>query len=165
MTLPSGFELRIAGRSDAATLRDVMLRCWTGTVAANSSSYAETDESIAREFDQGGAVLLMRGAEAVGAGRFHPVPGPAGDMRPWAELKRVGVVKELRKLGLAVPLIVMLEDQVRSRGSVGVQIGVREDQPRLTRFWEGLGYRIATDVKLHTVNPLTPPPVTLRKWF
>ncbi|OYX51145.1 MAG: hypothetical protein B7Y90_02345 [Alphaproteobacteria bacterium 32-64-14] len=165
MILPSGFELRIADYSDAAMLRDVMLRCWTGTVAANSSAYTETDEGIAREFDQGGAVLLMRGAEAVGAGRFHPVPGPAGDMRPWAEIKRVGVLKELRKLGLGAPLIAMLETEVRSRGSAGVQIGVREDQPRLTRFWEGLGYGIATDVKLHTVNPLTPPPVTLRKWF
>lgn len=165
MTLPSGFELRIAERGDAALLRDVMLRCWTGTVAANSSAYTETDASIAREFDQGGAVLLLRGAEAVGAGRFHPVPGPAGDARPWAELKRVGVVKELRKLGLAVPLIARLETEVRSRGSAGVQIGLREDQPRLTRFWEALGYQVATDVKLHTVNPLTPPPVTLRKWF
>ena len=165
MILPSGFELRVADRSDAAMLRDVMLRCWTGTVAANSSAYTETDASIAREFDLGGAVLLLRGAEAVGAGRFHPVPGPAGDARAWAELKRVGVVKELRKLGLSVPLIARLENEVRSRGSAGVQIGVREDQPRLTHFWEGLGYQVSTDVKLHTTNPLTPPPVTLRKWF
>ena len=32
-------------------------------------------------------------------------------------------------------------------------------------FWEALGYALADDVQLHTVNPLTPPPTFMRKWF
>jgi len=163
MMLPSGFAVRVADRFDAALLRDVMLRCWTGTVAANSSAYRETPEDIAREFDAGGAVILLRGEEAVGAGRFHPVPGPVGDARIWVEIKRVGVLKALRKLGLGAPLVLAIETEARARGCVGVQIGVREDQPRLVTFWEALGYVLADDVQLRTVNPLTPPPLTLRK--
>jgi GNAT superfamily N-acetyltransferase len=74
-------------------------------------------------------------------------------------------VRELRKLGLGAPLVAPLEDAARSAGAVGIQLGVREDQPKLVRFWEALGYVVASDVQLHTVNPLTPPPFTMRKWF
>lgn len=165
MNLPQGFRLYTACVEDAALLRDVMLRCWTGTVAPNSSAYRETVEDIAAQIAKGGAVLVFSGDEAVGGGRFHPVPGPVGDARPWAEIKRVGVMRELRKLGLGAPLVTALEDGARAGGAAGVQLGVREDQPRLVQFWEALGYVVADDVQLHTVNPLTPPPVTMRKWL
>lgn len=165
MNLPQGFRLYTARVEDAALLRDVMLRCWTGTVAPNSSAYRETVEDIAAQIAKGGAVMVFSGDEAVGGGRFHPVPGPVGDARPWAEIKRVGVMRELRKLGLGAPLVAALEDGARSAGAVGIQLGVREDQPRLVQFWEALGYVVADDVQLHTVNPLTPPPVTMRKWI
>jgi GNAT superfamily N-acetyltransferase len=165
MNLPQGFRLYTARVEDAALLRDVMLRCWTGTVAPNSSAYRETVEDIAAQIAKGGAVLVFSGDEAVGGGRFHPVPGPVGDARPWAEIKRVGVMRELRKLGLGAPLVTALEDGARAGGAAGVQLGVREDQPRLVQFWEALGYVVADDVQLHTVNPLTPPPVTMRKWL
>jgi hypothetical protein len=45
------------------------------------------------------------------------------------------------------------------------RVGVRADQPRLVHFWSSLGYALAGDVQLHTVNPLTPPPTTMRKRF
>jgi GNAT superfamily N-acetyltransferase len=163
--LPDGFRFRDARLDDSALLRDVMLRCWTGTVAENSSAFRETVEEIAAQLEAGGAVILLRGEEAVGAGRFHPVPGPASDPREWVEIKRVGVTKELRKLGLGAPLVAAIEDAARARGYAGAQLGVRHDQPRLIRFWEGLEYRLADDVQLHTVNPLTPTPTFMRKWF
>jgi ribosomal protein S18 acetylase RimI-like enzyme len=163
--LPDGYRLRAARVEDAALVRDVTLRCWTGTVAENSSAYRETVEEIAGQLGMGGAVVLLRGEEAVGAGRFHPVPGPVGDAREWVEIKRVGVAKALRKLGLGAPLVAAIEDAARARGYAGAQLGVRHDQPRLLRFWEGLGYRLADDVLLHTVNPLTPTPTFMRKWF
>ncbi len=165
MSLPSGFHIRLARKGDGELLRDVMLRGWAGTVAENSSAYRETAEGIERELEAGGAAILFEGEAAIGAGRFHPVPGPAGDARTWAEIKRVGVLKTHRKQGLAAPLIATLEGEIARRSAAGVQIGVRHDQPRLVAFWEGIGYRLADDVKLHTVNPLTPTPTFLRKWF
>lgn len=165
MNLPQGFRLRAARADEAALLRDVTLRCWTGTVAENSSAYRETVEDIAAQVRGGGGVLLMRGEEAVGSARFFPVPGPAGDARMWVEIKRVGVVKALRGQGLSAPMMAALEEAARAMGAVGAQLGVRVDQPRLVTFYEALGYARAEDVRLHTVNPLTPPPVTMRKWF
>lgn len=164
-SLPQGFSIRAARADEASLVRDVMLRCWTGTVAGNSSAYRETIEDIAGQIARGGAVLLVSGDGPVGGGRFHPVPGPAGDTPPWAEIKRVGVARELRKLGLGAPLVAALEEAARAHGAMGIQLGVREDQPALVRFWEARGYTRADDVQLHTVNPLTPPPFTMRKWF
>jgi len=163
--LPAGFHLRLAERGEAGLLRDVMLRCWTGTVAANSSAYRETEEAIAGQLERGGAAIVFDREEPVGAGRFYPVPGPAGEMREWVEIKRVGLLKSHRKLGLGAPLVVALETEAQRRGFAGAQIGVREDQPRLVSFWSLLGYGLADDVQMHTVNPLTPPPTTMRKRF
>lgn len=163
MTLPSGFHLRLARPDEGALLLDVMLRCWTGTVAANSSAYRETAESIGAQLARGGAAIVFEGETAVGAGRFHPVPGPAGDPREWVEIKRVGVLKTHRKLGLGAPLVAALEHEAHRRGYAGVQLGVRHDQPRVIAFWDGLGYTLADDVTLHTVNPLTPTPTFMRK--
>lgn len=165
MVLPSGYTLRLARSDEAGLLRDVMLRCWTGTVALNSSAYRETEESIAEQLVRGGAMIVFEGEAVVGAGRFHPVPGPAGDPREWVEIKRVGVLKTHRKLGLGVPLVGALEGEARARGYAGAQLGVRIDQPRLIAFWSALGYALADDVTMHTVNPLTPPPTTMRKRF
>ena len=155
----------MAHEGDAALLLDVMLRCWTGTVALNSTAYSETEETIARQLTRGGAAIVTVGGQAVGAGRFYPVPGPPGDEREWVEIKRVGLLREYRKYGLGKPLVAVLEEEAKRRGFPGAQLGVRQDQPRLVAFWASLGYSPASDVQMHTVNPLTPPPVTMRKRF
>lgn len=165
MAFPSGFHLRLARSGEGALLRDVMLRCWMGTVAENSSAFRETAEGIEDQLARGAAAIVFAGDAAVGAGRFFLAPGPAGDPRTWVEIKRVGVLKTYRKLGLGAPLVAALEDEARARGYAGAQLGVRHDQPRLIAFWAGLGYALADDVTLHTVNPLTPTPTFMRKWF
>ena len=142
-----------------------MVRCWTGTVAANSSAFRETESDIAGQMVRGGGALLLHGEAVIGGGRFHPVSGPAGDPREWVEIKRVGVLKDWRSCGLGAPLVSRLELEAMRRGHPGAQLGVRKDQPRLVAFWSALGYALADDVEMHTVNRLTPPPVTMRKWF
>lgn len=163
--LPAGFHVRAARKEEAALLLDVMLRCWTGTVAPDSSAYTETADTISEQLEHGGAAIIFEGETAVGAGRYYPVPGPAGDPRQWVEIKRVGILKSHRKQGLGPALVGALEDAARHRSFAGVQIGVRHDQPRLIAFWMSLGYQLADDVTLHTVNPLTPTPTFLRKRF
>jgi GNAT superfamily N-acetyltransferase len=163
--LPAGFNLRLAQKSEADRLLDIMLRCWAGTVASNSSAYGETAEAIAEQLERGGAVFIFEGETIIGSGRFFPVPGPPGDLREWVEIKRVGVLKSHRKLGLGAPLVAALEAEARRRGHPGAQLGVRSDQPRLVAFWDSLGYIPADDVQMHTVNPRTPPPTTMRKLF
>lgn len=165
MALPPGFHLRLARPGEGALLRDVMLRCWAGTVAANSSAYRESVETIEQQTAAGGAVILLAGDAAVGAGRYHPVPGPSGDPQAWVEIKRVGVLATHRKCGLGAPIVGRLEEEAKAGGYAGAQLGVRHDQPRPVAFWSSLGYAPADDVTLHTVNPLTPTPTFMRKRF
>lgn len=155
----------MAHADEAALLLDIMLRCWTGTVAENSSAYRETEDEIGRQLERGGAAIMFERDTAIGAGRFHPVPGPDGDPLEWVEIKRVGLLKPYRKLGLGGSLVHALENEAKRRRFAGAQIGVRHDQPRLTAFWASLGYFQAADVRMHTINPLTPPPTTMRKRF
>ncbi len=157
--------LRLAEPGEARLLRDIMLRCWTGAVAANSSAYRETEADIASQLERGAGMIAFHSGEPVGAGRFYPVPGPTGDPCEWVEIKRVGVLKSHRKLGIGAPLVAALEDEARRRGYAGAQLGVRADQPRLVAFWASLGYVLANDVNMHTVTPLAPPPTTMRKRF
>lgn len=42
MDLPNGFRIRQATADEATLLRAIMLRCWTGTVAANSRAKRTT---------------------------------------------------------------------------------------------------------------------------
>lgn len=142
-----------------------MLRCWTGTVAEDSSAYRETVDTIREHLQRGGAAIVFEDDVAVGAGRYYPVPGPAGDSNDWVEIKRAGILKSHRKQGLGPALVSALEDAAHQRNFAGVQIGIRHDQPRLIAFWSSLGYQLADDVTLHTVNPLTPTPTFMRKRF
>lgn len=156
--------LRLLAPGDAPVFRAVMVRCWTGTVAANSSAYREIDADIASDLSRGAGVLMFAGGSAVGCGRFVPVAGPGGEP-DWVEIKRVGVDHAYRGQSLGALIAGALETEAIRRGYPGAQLGVRSDQPRLAAFWEGLGYAFADDVTLSNPNPLTPTPVFMRKRF
>ena len=47
----------------------------------------------------------------------------------------------------------------------GAQLAVRSDQPRLVDYYAALGYVLADDVDLTTMNPLEPAPFGMRKIF
>ena len=84
-----------------------------------------------------------------------------------AQTRNLEKIFEIKILDRTALILDIFSQRARTReGKLQIELAqLQHLLPRLTRFWEGLGYRIATDVKLHTVNPLTPPPVTLRKWF
>ncbi len=152
--------------SEAAAFLEIMLECWRGTVPTDSTAYRETPETLAAALSgHGYGVLLHHQGQAIGCGRTVTVPGPRRDSRAWIEIKRVGVLAHYRGQGLGERILAALEAEARSRGVGGGQLAVRSDQPRLVDFWRTLGYAIADDVILTTPNPLTPPPIHMRKWF
>jgi len=158
-------RIRSCGPGEAATLRDVMIRCWTGTIAPDSSAFRETPEAIAAQLARGAGALMLDGEEAIGCGRYCAVPGPVFGEREWVEFKRIGVLSAFRGQGLGRLIPEFLEGLAREGGFGGVQLGVRHDQLRLVECWRRLGFEPADDVQLDTVNPLTPTPVFMRKPF
>ena len=160
------FEVRGVAAEDASLFLEVMLTCWRGTVPENSTAYRETPETLASALSgEGAGFLLWRGDAPVGCGRSLVVPGPQGTGAKWVEMKRIGIIPSLRKQGLGTLVHDALEARARLQGYGGAQLAVRSDQPRLVRFWESLGYSIATDVVLTTENPLTPKPYYMRKVY
>lgn len=81
------------------------------------------------------------------------------------EVKRIGVLPAWTGRGLGAVILETLEDMGRNAGMAGAQLAIRVDQPRLVSFYTSLGYGPADDVALTTVNPLSPPPVGMRKRF
>lgn len=81
------------------------------------------------------------------------------------EIKRIGVLQDFTGQGLGARVTRALEQQGREAGRVGAQLAVRYDQKRLVDFYAALGYELADDVQLTTVNPHSPPPIGMRKRF
>ena len=154
-----GISVRAASPDDAALVHRLTLDAWTGTVAADSTLYDETTETVERVLAEGGALILEVGGVPAGCVRYLPV---AGDERCW-EVKRLGVSRARRGRGLGLLLMEAVESLARERGVRRIQLGVRRDQPRLLAFYAAQGYRDDPSVRLGSSNPRTDPPYTLSK--
>lgn len=135
-------------------------------VAPPSTVYAETAQSVAAQLTKGGGIVLEAEGQPVGSGRWVPVPGPGpGDTGKWMEVKRIGVLPNYTGRHLGADILAALEAQGRAAGTEGAQLAVRYDQTRLVSYYADLGYTLADDVTLTTINHETPPPTGMRKRF
>lgn len=162
--MTSPIAIRRAAPSDGFLVEGLTRRIWTGRVSLESTVFRETPETVAAQIARGGAVILEAGGEPIGSGRWVAVPGPAGQ-GAWMEVKRIGVLPAFTKRGFGAQILEALESMGREAGKAGAQLAIRADQRRLVDFYAGLGYVLAGDVELTTVNPLSPPPIGMRKWF
>ncbi len=152
--------LAAASAADAVLVHELTQRAWRGTVAPDSSAYRETAADVEALFARGGGAFLLRlDGEPVGSVRWVPVP----HAEPSWEIKRMGVLREARGLGLGERLAASVETAARAADVARLQLGVRRDQPRLLDFWRRLGFRADTAVALSSHNPLTAPPVTMSR--
>lgn len=158
--------IRTAKPADGFLIEAITREIWTLRVAPPSTVYAETATSVTRQLEKGGGVVVLSGNEVIGSGRWVTVEGPVGaPVSPWMEIKRIGVTQPFTGQGLGARVTEALEMQGRAAGVAGAQLAVRYDQSRLVDFYAALGYDLADDVQLTTVNPNTPPPIGMRKWF
>ena len=156
--------IRRAAPADGVLVEGLTRRIWTGRVSPVSTVFRETPETVAVQLSKGGGAILLADDEPIGSGRWVPVPGPEGQGL-WMEVKRIGVLEGWRKRGFGDLILRALEDQGRAAGAEGAQLAVRHDQARLVDFYAGLGYVLADDVVLTTINHLSPLPTGMRKRF
>ncbi len=150
--------LTAACAADAVLLHALTQRAWRGTVADDSSAFRETPADVRELFARGGGAFVLRlDGEPAGAVRWLPVP----HAEPSWEIKRLGVVREVRGRGHGARLAGAVETAARAAGIQRLQLGVRRDQPRLLAFWQRLGFRADAAVALSSHNPLTDPPVAM----
>lgn len=148
--------LREAKPADAALLRELMLACWEGKVAANSSAFRETESDIRAELARGGAFILWLDATPIAAVRWRAL----GDA--W-EMARLGVLPAHRRQGHSQTLCEAVAAKAHAAGARELRIGIRRDQPRLLEFYAAQGFALADDFKYSHPNPLVEPPWLMRR--
>lgn len=158
--------IRTASPADGFLIEAITREIWTPRVAPPSTVYAETAESVTRQLEKGGGLVVLDGDKVIGSGRWVKVGGPESmPDEPWMEIKRIGVLQAYTGQGLGDRIMQVLETQGDEAGCVGAQLAIRYDQPRLVAFYAALGYELADDVELTTVNHQAPPPIGMRKRF
>jgi GNAT superfamily N-acetyltransferase len=84
----------------------------------------------------GDAVVVYNGAEPVACGGFRPYEDGA------AEIKRVFVKKEYRRLGISKRLMLMLENRARDLGYRALVLETNRLLAAAVSLYAGLGYEI-----------------------
>lgn len=93
----------------------------------------ETITSLTEALDEHGGLLATLDGRAVGTLLFRPLQGLLG-------VRRVGVVTDVRHLGVAQQLAETAELRARSLGFPGLVLEARAELPTTVRFWQRLGY-------------------------
>lgn len=93
----------------------------------------ETIMTLTKALDDHGGLLATFDGRPVGTLLFRPVAGLLG-------VRRVGVVRDVRHLGVAQQLVETAELRARSLGYDGLVLEARAELPRTVRFWQRLGY-------------------------
>ncbi|MGH3411464.1 MAG: tRNA (adenosine(37)-N6)-threonylcarbamoyltransferase complex ATPase subunit type 1 TsaE [Marmoricola sp.] len=93
----------------------------------------ETVESVARALSGDGGLLAVHHGRPVGALLLE-------DHGALLQLRRVGVLREVRHLGVAAQLVHRAEQVAAERGYRGLVLEAREELPVTVRFWQRLGY-------------------------
>lgn len=98
-----------------------------------STAMEETVESVAATLSGHGGLLVLDGERPVGTLLFDEQDGLLG-------LRRVGVLEEVRRLGVASLLAERAEVVAGERGMRGLTLEAREELPATQAFWMRHGY-------------------------
>lgn len=93
----------------------------------------ETLMSLTEALDKHGGLLATLDGRPVGTLLFRPFRGKLG-------VRRVGVVPDVRHLGVAQQLAHTAELRARALGYPGLVLEAREELPQTVRFWQRQGY-------------------------
>jgi tRNA threonylcarbamoyladenosine biosynthesis protein TsaE len=93
----------------------------------------ETEESVGRALDEHGGLLVEHDGKPVGTLLLDPRGRLLG-------LRRVGVLSDVRGLGVAAQMASRAREIAEQEGYTGLEIEARIELPQTVRFWRNLGY-------------------------
>lgn len=98
-----------------------------------ATAMAETRETVAAALAENGGLLAVHEGQPVGALLF-------ADRGRFLGLRRVGVLIEARRHGVAALLAEAAEEAARARGRAGLELEARAELPKTVGFWQRHGY-------------------------
>jgi len=108
---------------------------YRGKLQPPSSAHDENEALVADALRSGGALLAFINATAVGAARFKPEADHL-------YIGRVAVPPTWRGQGIAVALMLGLEQRARELNVPAIELQVRESLPSNVRLYGKLGYTV-----------------------
>lgn len=155
-------QIHRASPADAEAIARMVRRAWADRVAPDSSGHQETAERVQADLERGYAWVALDRGEVVGTVRLvrHPDPRERG---VW-EVRKLGVLPEYRKQGVAHRLMEAVGRQAFEVRARELRLAVRHDQPKLLKWYTQFGFTYEPGLRYSTPNPNTPPPfVMVRK--
>jgi tRNA threonylcarbamoyladenosine biosynthesis protein TsaE len=146
-------EIQEVGADRAADVLAVIQAAFANRPVLDPPATAleETAESVAAALAQDGGLLALHEGRPVGTLIF-------ADHGPLLGLRRVGVLEDARRHGIASLLAERAESVARQRGRRGLILEARAELPATVRFWEGHGYsevdRDGTRLHLQRLLPI-----------
>jgi tRNA threonylcarbamoyladenosine biosynthesis protein TsaE len=98
-----------------------------------ATALQETVETVRDALDTHGGLLVEHDGRPVGALLFEPRGRLLG-------LRRVGVLKPVRGLGVAAQMASRAREIAQERGYTGLELEARVELPATINFWRNLGY-------------------------
>jgi len=144
---------------DCAAIAQMVRAAWAGKVAKNSSGHQETTEKVRKDLEQGFGWVVEENGQIVGSVRLVSHPLEVGVY----EIKKLGVLPQYRKRGLAHQLMDMLLKKASQLHAKELRLAVRHDQYRLVEWYQQFGFQHSPKLVYSAANPNTPPPFVLAK--
>ncbi len=160
--------LRNATPDDAELIARLTRACWVGK-PENSSGHRETAESVRQNLQDGEAIIMELAGVPVGSVRYYPVLETNQNSQKFGpvalEIGRLGILPEHRGRGLSTWLMNEVTMRATLRGIQELRLAVRQDEPGLLEFYKRQGFFEDASIKYSHANPLSPKPITLRKYL
>ncbi|MCX7602011.1 MAG: GNAT family N-acetyltransferase [Meiothermus sp.] len=154
-------QIRRATPADAEAIARMVRQAWADRVAPDSSGHQETAERVQADLGRGYAWVALDGEAVVGTVRLvrHPDPQERG---VW-EVKKLGVLPQYRRQGVAHRLMEAVGRQAFEVRARELRLAVRYDQPRLLEWYTQFGFVHDPSLRYSSPNPSTPPPFVMRR--
>lgn len=154
-------RLRLATPADAEAIAQVVRRAWADRVAPDSSGHRESPEQVRADLERGYGWVALDGEAVVGTVRLvrHPHPLERG---VW-EVRKLGVLPQYRRQGVAHRLMEALLRQAFELRARELRLAVRHDQPKLLKWYTQFGFTYDPSLRYSTPNPQTPPPFVMSR--
>ncbi|MGB8856192.1 MAG: GNAT family N-acetyltransferase [Burkholderiales bacterium] len=130
--------IRRATFVDADLIARITRDAWANTVSLESGAHRETAESVLHDLQTGGGLIATMNDEAIASMRWF-------NLTPITrELKRIGVLTEYRRQGIAQKLMAEAIKIAQQEGITDLRLAVRLDQAQLLKGYELAGFRVDT---------------------
>lgn len=151
--------IRRAEFSDADLIARTTREAWKNKVSLESGAHRETPESVLHDLQSGGGLIATINNETVASIRWFNLDATT------REIKRMGVLVEYCSLGIAQKLMTEAIRIAQQDGVTDLRLAVRVDQPQLVKAYALLGFHVDETLIYSHANPLSPPPVVMRRYL